>query len=98
VVAIYLWMLAIPPPLATAIVAVFSVLVFVPVKYVYPSKMPALRRTTAALVLAGGLLLTYALLEPGRARPLRLVEISLLVPAYYFAVSLWLGGIHRRAR
>jgi phosphatidylcholine synthase len=98
VVALYLWLLAIPPPLATAIVAAFSVLVFVPLKYVYPSKTPALRRTTAALVLAGGLLLIYALLEPERARPLRLVEISLLVPAYYFAVSLWLGGIRRRAR
>jgi phosphatidylcholine synthase len=98
VVAIYLWLLAIPPPLATAIVAGFSVLVFVPLKYVYPSKMPALRRTTAALVLAGGLLLIYAVLDPERARPLRLVELSLLVPAYYFAVSLWLGGIHRRAR
>lgn len=97
-IAIYLWLLAIPPPLATAIVAAFSVLVFVPLKYVYPSRMPALRRTTAALVLAGGLLLIYALLEPERARPLRLVEISLLVPAYYFAVSLWLGGIHRPAR
>jgi phosphatidylcholine synthase len=98
VVAIYLWLLAIPPPLATAIVAGFSVLVFVPLKYVYPSKMPALRRTTAALVLAGGLLLIYAVLDPERARPLRLVELSLLVPAYYFAVSMWLGGIHRRAR
>jgi phosphatidylcholine synthase len=96
VIAIYIWLLEIAPPLATAIVAAFSILVFVPFKFVYPSKMRALRRTTAALALAGGLLLSYGVLDPERARPLHLVEISLLFPAYYFAVSLWLGGLHRR--
>jgi phosphatidylcholine synthase len=96
-IALYIWLLDVTPPLATAIVAAFSILVFVPFKFIYPSKMPVLRRTTAAIALVGSLLLIYGVLDPERARPLHLVELSLLLPAYYFAVSLWLGGLHRRA-
>ncbi len=98
VIAIYIWLLEVPPPYATAIVALFAALVFVPLKYVYPSKMPVLRRTTAALALACIALVTYAVLNPERAQSLRLVEISLLFPAYYIVVSWHLGGLHRAGR
>ena len=98
VIAIYIWLLEVPPLFATAVVTLFTVLVFVPLKYVYPSKMPVLRRTTAALALACTVLVTYAVLNPERARSLRLVEISLLFPAYYFVVSWHLGGLHRAVR
>jgi len=98
VIAIYIWLLEVPPLFATAVVALFTVLVFVPLKYVYPSKMPVLRRTTAALALACTVLVTYAVLNPERARSLRLVEISLLFPAYYFVVSWHLGGLRRAVR
>jgi phosphatidylcholine synthase len=95
VIAIYIWLLGVPPPYATAVIALFAVLVFVPLKYVYPSKMPVLRRTTAVLALTCIALVTYAVLNPERARSLRLVEISLLFPAYYIVVSWHLGGLHR---
>jgi phosphatidylcholine synthase len=98
VIAIYIWLLGVSPPYATAIVALFAALVFVPLKYVYPSKMPVLRRTTAALALACIALVTYAVLNPERAQSLRLVEISLLFPAYYIVVSWHLGGLHRADR
>jgi phosphatidylcholine synthase len=95
VIAIYLWLLAIPPLMGTAIVLFFSALVFVPFKYVYPSRMPVLRRTTGVLSLVCALLLAASVLDPERARSLRLVEISLGFPVYYLVLSLWLGGPHR---
>jgi phosphatidylcholine synthase len=95
VIAIYIWLLEIPPAIATATVALFSALVFVPIKYIYPSKMPVLRRTTAALALACIALVTFAVLNRQTAESLHLVEISLLFPAYYLVVSWRVGGLHR---
>jgi phosphatidylcholine synthase len=95
VIAIYIWLLEIPPAIATATVALFSALVFVPIKYIYPSKMPVLRRTTAALALACIALVTFAVLNRQAAESLHLVEISLLFPAYYLVVSWRVGGLHR---
>jgi phosphatidylcholine synthase len=95
VIAIYIWLLEIPPPIATATVALFAALVFVPIKYIYPSKMPVLRRTTAALALACIALVTFAVLNRQTAESLHLVEISLLFPAYYLVVSWRVGGLHR---
>jgi phosphatidylcholine synthase len=98
VIAVYVWLLEVPPPYATATIALFAALVFVPWKYVYPSKMPVLRRTTAALALGCIALVTYAVLNPERADSLHLVEISLLFPVYYLAVSWRFGGLHRADR
>lgn len=95
VVAIYLWLLGISPTAGTAWVVGFAAAVFVPVKYLYPSKMPVLRRTTTAAGIAWGLLLTASILFPGPARRLRLVEISLAFPTYYMLLSFWLGGLRR---
>jgi phosphatidylcholine synthase len=96
VVAIYLWQLDLSPALSAALVASLAVAVFIPFKYVYPSRTHALWRTTyvgAALWLVA---LSAAILWPGPLREFRLVEITLLFPFYYFAISLWLGGWHRR--
>jgi len=98
VIAIYVWLLEVPPPWATATIALFAALVFVPLKYVYPSKMPVLRRTTAALALGCTALVTYAVLNREQADSLHLVEISLLFPVYYLAVSWRFGGLHRADR
>ena len=80
---------------ATFVIAVFAALVFVPLKYIYPSKLTVLRRTTIGLAAAWLLLLTYAVLNPERAEQRLLVQLSLLYPAYYFALSFRLGGVHR---
>ncbi len=73
-----------------------SVLVFVPFKYVYPSRLPVWRRTTYALAILCILLVTLAVIDPERARARRLAEISLLFPAWYLLLSFRLGGLHRR--
>ncbi len=98
VVAIYVWLLDVGALAATCWVILFSLAVFVPLKYVYPSKLRVWRVPTVILALAWGALLVAAIVFPERSRALHLVEISLLFPAYYMALSAWLGGWIREPR
>ena len=97
VVALYLWMLEISPGVGTALVAMLSAAVFVPLKYLYPSKMMRLR--TPLLVLG---LLWLAAMVAGSLSPSVasgwVIKLSLLFPALYLGLSFWLGGIHRTSR
>jgi phosphatidylcholine synthase len=98
VVALYVWLLDLAPGTASAWVALFSALVFVPLKYIYPSK---LRRWRAFSVASGTLwviaMAFLAAAPPGDARD-RATWISLLYPAYYVALSAWLGGWWSRGK
>ncbi len=96
VVAIYVWLLDVGALAATCWVVLFTLAVFVPLKYVYPSKLRVWRVPTVTLALAWGALLVAAIVFPERTRAFRLVEISLLFPAYYMALSAWLGGWIRK--
>jgi len=98
VVAIYLWLLQIPPLAGTALVLFLSVAVFVPLKYVYPSKLAVLRKTTAAGGLVWGALVTASVIDPDAAARFHLLALSLLYPAYYLGLSFWLGGGRGRHR
>jgi phosphatidylcholine synthase len=89
VVAFYVVVLAFDTWATTVIIAVLTVLVFVPVKYVYPSRTEML--WTLNMVLSGLWLAAYAVItallpDP----PPALVLVSLLYVAYYVAVSVWL--------
>jgi phosphatidylcholine synthase len=97
VVAIYVWLLGVGPVAATALVVVLSVGVFVPLKYVYLSKLRVGRGSSVLVACGWGLLVVAAIVFPERARPLRLVEVSLAFPIYYLGQSAWLGGWLRRA-
>jgi phosphatidylcholine synthase len=96
VVALYLWGLDVPPAVGTVVVLALAAAVFVPLKYVYPSRMHALRRTTAVGGVVWALLLTAAFVDPDAGGRGPLLLASLAFPLYYFGVSLWLGGLHRR--
>jgi phosphatidylcholine synthase len=96
VIALYLWILAVPKALGTALIAAFAVGVFVPWKYVYPSRMHMLQRTTAAAGGLWGAALAVAVAVPERAARLHLAELSLLFPLYYGALSLYQGGLARK--
>jgi phosphatidylcholine synthase len=89
VVAVYLVALR-PPPLASAaILLVLAALVFVPIRYIYPSRTTYLQTLTLGL----GALWTVvfvALIWLLPTPPPWLVWISLVYPAYYLALSLWL--------
>jgi len=97
VVALYVWLLDVTPATATAVVVSFSIAVFVPLKYVYPSKMPVLRRTTNV---AGGLwvvAMTVAVVAPQLSERVPLVEATLAYPAWYLLLSFRYGGLARRS-
>jgi phosphatidylcholine synthase len=91
VVAAYLLLLRPGPWLASGIVGLLCVLVFVPMRCVYPTRTRELRRTTLVLAAAWGAVLGFVLWRfPDHPRPL--VLLSLAFPAYYFSLSflLWL--------
>src|SRR5262249_29259985 len=61
VVAFYLYVLHWPPALNAAVLTLFAILVFVPLRYAYPSRMTELRMPTIVLGLAWAAVLLWAL-------------------------------------
>ncbi|OGQ77819.1 MAG: hypothetical protein A3F90_19335 [Deltaproteobacteria bacterium RIFCSPLOWO2_12_FULL_60_19] len=89
IVGFYLFLLQMPRRVNAFVILILSVLVFVPVKYLYPSRSPVLRGTTVGLGCLWGvaiLALIYQLPHPSAI----LIYASLAYPAYYAALSLWL--------
>jgi phosphatidylcholine synthase len=80
VIGIFAWLLEVSAPTCTAFVALFSVLVFVPLKYVYPSYLRVLKRTTAVLTAIAAAVVVYAIFEPERGRALYLLARIAYVP------------------
>lgn len=91
VVALYVWRLEIEPASAQALVLFFSAAVFVPLKYIYPSKLRVLRLTSGVGAGAWMLAMAFIVLWPERAREVHLTEISLAYVAWYVGLSAWLG-------
>ena len=89
VIAFYAVVLGLGPTAVAVVLVVCSVLVFVPVKYLYPSRTPVARFLNLAL--AGGWLVLYAviLLEMPRPSPW-VVGLSLAYLAYYGLASVLL--------
>ena len=97
VVAFYAVVLDLSRPVIAVILAVCSVLIFVPVRYLYPSRTLAFR--TASLVLTAVWLGTYAVLLLQYPDPHPVVVVaSLAYVVYYVAVSGYLTAkaAHRR--
>jgi phosphatidylcholine synthase len=93
--ALYLWLLEVPPVAGAAIVLFLAAAVFVPLKYIYPSHLRVWYRTTLALSAAWMIWMALCVANPERARSLPIVELSLAYPLYYAVLSFWLGGWHR---
>jgi phosphatidylcholine synthase len=90
-VAVYLVALRPPPVVSAAILLALAALVFVPIRYVYPSRTVYLRPLTLAFG-AVWTIVFVALIWTLPAPPLWLVWLSLTYPAYYVALSLWLSA------
>ncbi|MGE3274528.1 MAG: phosphatidylcholine/phosphatidylserine synthase [Vicinamibacterales bacterium] len=89
IVALYLFVWQLPAWANAAILSALAVLVFVPIRYVYPSRTRTLRVPTLALGTAWGLLLLLTIWQlPTPTGPW--LTASLLFPIYYTALSLWL--------
>jgi phosphatidylcholine synthase len=98
VVALYLWVLSVSPGAGAGVLTVLSIAVFVPLKYVYPSKAPRLRKTTNGLGLLWVVLFAVAVAFPQATGRFHLAELTLAYPIYYLAISAWLGGWRRPRR
>ena len=96
VLAIYLFLFKIDPLWVATTVALFGVLVFVPTRYIYPSRTRALRPVTIAVLGAWTLGFTWLAVQPRPAAGW--VALSLVGPVYYFALSLVLHVSTRRAK
>ncbi len=96
VVALYLWLFDTPAVAGSLLVVTLAVLVFVPLKYLYPSRMKVFYWTTN---LGGALwlvLIAACVAWPEALSPFHALSLSLLYPAYYIGGSLWLGGLADR--
>ena len=89
ILSLYLFLFGLPPAANATILLACAALVFVPVRYVYPSRTTALRGLTIALGAIWGTLM-LGLLWQFAAPPSWMLAASCVFPAYYVALSLWL--------
>lgn len=89
-VAFYLYLLPLSPEVNAAVLLTFAVLVFVPLRYVYPSRTQTLSLLTNVFGAAWAVLAVWLLWRlPATDGPWALLSLSF--PVYYFALSLWLN-------
>jgi len=94
VVALYAYALRISPEVTAAWIVALSILVFAPLKFLYPSRAPRFRRSSIALGAMWGAVMTYAVWTLP-ATPALLLWASLAYPAYYCGMSFWLQATGR---
>lgn len=98
ILAFILYEFAAPQVITTALVLFFSVMILVPIRYPYPSRMSALRTPTLLLTIPWvliGLYQIYLLPE----RPLWLAILYCFYPVYYTGLTIYLAWQrHQRAR
>jgi phosphatidylcholine synthase len=96
IVVFYLFVTGLGGGANAAILLVLAALVFVPIRYLYPSRGPAFRWLTNALGLVWATLVLLLLWQLPAVSP-QLVFLSLAFPAYYAVLSLVLEA-RRRGR
>ena len=89
VLAIYLYLMEISPSTGLWIVLGLSAAVFVPIRYVYPSRTRILRPLTLAVLAVWVLAISWIGVRPDPDP--RLVWLTLLGPAYYLLLSFALN-------
>jgi phosphatidylcholine synthase len=96
IVVAYFFLAGSPAWLNTLIIAVLSVMVFIPTRYIYITRFPRFRRAHFTAAALSGIALLAALLLQGQARQ-ALLLISLVYPIFYLLYSFWLDRQLRRA-
>jgi phosphatidylcholine synthase len=95
IVVFYCFVLATPMWLNTLLLLSLSAMVFVPIRYLYPSRNRVAQRTTHVLGVIWALCVVWLLLQ--FPRPSRvLAVVSLYFPLYYLAVSFHVHFRNRR--
>jgi phosphatidylcholine synthase len=94
IVVAYLYVLQMSPRTNAIILAVLAILVFVPIRYIYPSRTMALMWPTLVLGTMWAAVFTWIIWRlPAVDGPWTM--ISLIFPVYYVALSLWLHAGRR---
>ena len=93
VLALYIWLLDFGPVAGALWVSGLSLAIFVPLKYVYPSKLsqPFFRHTLNWGGVVWAALLVAGIAAPAWSADLHVVGISLGYLVYYMVLSVWLG-------
>ncbi len=94
VVAMYFYLIDVRPETAIWVTLLLSAAIFVPIRYIYPSRTRILRPLSLAVLGLWVLGFSFIAVRPD-PRPLW-VWLSLLGPAYYVALSLALNLRHPR--
>ncbi len=100
ILALYLWLLEVSPLGGTIWLAGLSIAVFVPLKYLYPSRVQPmqLRFWLGVGAIAWTAMLIACVVWPQATAPYSLVELSLLYPAWYLWLSATRGGFDRHSK
>ena len=89
IVALYLYVWRLPEVANAVLLSALAVLVFVPIRYVYPSRTVTLRAPTLVLGAIWALLVLVAIWRlPATGGPW--LNLSLVFPVYYTALSFYL--------
>jgi phosphatidylcholine synthase len=93
IVVVYLYAAGLSQTVNAVVLVALAVMVFVPIRYIYPSRTRALRVPTLALGAMWSVLFAWMIWRlPATDGPWTM--LSLFYPVYYLALSLWLqaGG------
>ena len=97
VLAFYVIVLDLGDLVTAAVLVLFAILVFVPIRYLYPSRMQALQGLTLTLTVVW--LVSYAVLVVQLPDPNPwVVAVSLGYMAYYWGLSIWMTARGAGAR
>jgi phosphatidylcholine synthase len=96
IVVAYLYILQLRPLANAIILVILAVLVFVPIRYIYPSRTRTLQTPTLILGGSWAAIFTWMIFRlPDTSGPWTM--LSLVFPTWYVGLSLWLHGRERRA-
>ena len=95
IVAFYLFVARLSPAVNAAILLALVALVFVPIRYVYPSRTPVWHGPTVVLGALWGVLMIVMLRQAPDVPPV-VLGASLVFPVYYVALSLALEFRRRK--
>lgn len=90
IVVFYIFLLNLPINFASAILLIFAITTFLPIKFIYPTRTSFLRPLTLILgtIFALQLMALMILFEES---PLYLIYSSFIFPIYYFSMSFYLN-------
>lgn len=94
VVAFYAYALRLSPAVTAVWILILSLLVFAPLKFLYPSRAPRFRALSLGLGAVWAVVMTYAVWTLPET-PSFLIWASLAYPAYYCGMSFWLQATGR---